>query len=63
MSDRLVTPGIVSGDDRLDAALRPKTLDRYVGQQRIVDNLRVFVPPNSGGVKAAKSGDSTQECL
>jgi len=43
MSDRLVTPAIVSGDDRLDAALRPRTLDRYVGQKRIVDNLRIFI--------------------
>ncbi|NKB87456.1 MAG: Holliday junction branch migration DNA helicase RuvB [Acidobacteria bacterium] len=41
--DRLVTPDVVSGDDRLDAALRPRTLDRYVGQKRIVDNLRVFI--------------------
>jgi len=43
MSERLVTPGSMAGDDRFDAALRPRTLDRYVGQRKVVDNLRVFI--------------------
>lgn len=41
--ERLVTPDTVGDDDRLDAALRPRTLDRYVGQKKVVDNLRVFI--------------------
>jgi Holliday junction DNA helicase RuvB len=30
-------------EDALDAALRPRTFDEYIGQHRVVDNLRVFV--------------------
>ena len=43
MSERLVMPGTLDGEDRYDVALRPRTLDRYVGQKRIVDNLKVFI--------------------
>jgi Holliday junction DNA helicase RuvB len=30
-------------EDPLDAALRPRSFDEYIGQRRVVDNLRVFV--------------------
>ncbi len=43
MSERLVTPATLAGEDRYDAALRPRTLDGYVGQKKVVDNLRVFI--------------------
>ena len=36
-------PGALSEEERYDVALRPRSLDRYVGQTRIVDNLRVFI--------------------
>ena len=51
---------IISGDRRpedLDAALRPKTLDDFVGQKAARDNLRVFI-------QAAKSrGDALDHVL
>ena len=31
------------GDEAWDSALRPKTLDEYVGQPKICDNLKVFI--------------------
>src|SRR3954453_2831801 len=31
------------GDAELDAALRPRTFDEYVGQRKLVANLKVFV--------------------
>src|SRR4051812_29866255 len=31
------------GDRELDAALRPTTFDEYVGQRKVVDNLKIFV--------------------
>src|SRR3954452_7216973 len=34
---------LVVGDAELDAALRPRTFDEYVGQRKLVDNLKVFV--------------------
>lgn len=43
MSERLVAPATMDGEDRYDVALRPRSLDRYVGQKRVVDNLRIFI--------------------
>ncbi len=37
---RPTSPHALAGDD---PALRPRNLDEYVGQQRVVDNLRVYV--------------------
>jgi holliday junction DNA helicase RuvB len=51
---------IITGDRRsedLDAALRPKALDEFIGQQAARDNLRVFI-------EAAKSrGDALDHVL
>src|SRR6516164_6314862 len=30
-------------DERADAALRPRSFDEYVGQKKVVENLKVFV--------------------
>src|ERR1044072_7127282 len=47
MSDaRLTTPDRRPED--LDAALRPKTLDEFVGQKAARDNLRVFIEAAKG---------------
>jgi holliday junction DNA helicase RuvB len=40
---RLVTGAPDSDELQLEQSLRPRQLDDYVGQRRIVDNLRVFV--------------------
>lgn len=36
-------PGKAAHEDAFDAALRPRSFDEYIGQGRVVDNLRVFV--------------------
>jgi Holliday junction DNA helicase RuvB len=36
-------PARAAHEDALDAALRPRSFDEYIGQRRVVDNLRVFV--------------------
>ena len=41
MIDRPLDPSEISGND--DPALRPKNLDQYVGQDRVVENLRVYI--------------------
>ena len=38
-----LSPGPAPGEVELDAALRPRTFDEYVGQRKITDNLKVFV--------------------
>ncbi|URW74634.1 Holliday junction branch migration DNA helicase RuvB [Sphingomonas donggukensis] len=53
--DRILTPARRAED--VDAALRPKTLDEFVGQRAARDNLRVFID-------AAKSrGDALDHVL
>ena len=42
-TDREVTPLSVGDDDVISPRLRPQTLDEYVGQTRIKENLRVFI--------------------
>jgi holliday junction DNA helicase RuvB len=45
MSDapsRLVDPG-QDGPDETEVSLRPSSLDEFVGQQQLRDNLRVFI--------------------
>ncbi len=41
--ERLVSPRCLAGEDALDEQIRPRRLDEFVGQQRVKDNLRVFV--------------------
>jgi holliday junction DNA helicase RuvB len=44
MSDsRLITPARVDEDAQFEAGLRPRTLDEYIGQERVRDNLVVSI--------------------
>ncbi len=45
---RLLAPTPDSEDQRLEQSLRPHVLDDYVGQHKIVDNLRVFIQAARG---------------
>src|SRR5918999_1134711 len=47
MSEERVITGEQRGED-LDAALRPKTLDEFVGQRAARENLRVFIEAAKG---------------
>jgi holliday junction DNA helicase RuvB len=38
-----LSPAAAPGERELDAALRPRCFDEYVGQRALTDNLRVFV--------------------
>ncbi|MCD6498310.1 MAG: Holliday junction branch migration DNA helicase RuvB [Deltaproteobacteria bacterium] len=40
---RELSPDPVDGERRVDNLLRPKNFDEYVGQDRLVENLKVFV--------------------
>jgi Holliday junction DNA helicase RuvB len=39
---RDVSPKAQEGEERLEQSLRPATFDEYVGQEKIVENLRVY---------------------
>jgi len=42
-AERIVDPKSLNEDNNLDLSLRPKTLNQYVGQQEIKDNLEIFL--------------------
>ena len=41
--DRLANPAEAQGDDELDTSLRPRTLDAFVGQDRVKQQLQIFL--------------------
>src|SRR5437764_10997407 len=41
--DREISPTPQREEARFDAVLRPRSFDEYVGQRKVVDNLKVFV--------------------
>jgi Holliday junction DNA helicase RuvB len=41
--ERVVTPARVDEDTQYEAGLRPRTLDDYIGQDRVRDNLQVSI--------------------
>jgi len=42
-NERITMPDLMEGEQVLDLTLRPKKLDEFVGQEKIVANLRVFI--------------------
>jgi holliday junction DNA helicase RuvB len=43
VEDRIIQPELNDDDQQLDRGLRPSGFDEFVGQDRIKDNLRVFI--------------------
>lgn len=41
--DRITTPDRFEGEENFDASLRPISFDEFVGQHKLVDNLKVFI--------------------
>jgi Holliday junction DNA helicase RuvB len=48
VSDRVVTGGRVDEDAQYEAGLRPRSLDEYIGQDRVRDNLEVSIAAARG---------------
>lgn len=46
--EKLITPEAKAEDRTLDLTLRPQTLAEYVGQERLKENLRVFIQAAKG---------------
>jgi len=46
--DRLTTPEPTNSDEKLDRAVRPKTLAEYVGQPQVKEQLDIFIRAASG---------------
>ena len=41
--NRIVSTTEIEGEDRFEASLRPRTMQEYVGQQKVKDNLNVYI--------------------
>jgi Holliday junction DNA helicase RuvB len=41
--DSILAPAVTAGEEVFDKALRPKTLDEFIGQEKLKANLRVFI--------------------
>ena len=42
--ERLINPELEnSGEERLENSLGPKTLDEYIGQDKIKENMKIYI--------------------
>src|SRR6187402_156689 len=57
MDDRILTASRVDDDAQYEAGLRPRTLDDYIGQDRIRENLHVSI------AAARQRGDALDHVL
>ncbi len=48
MTERLITPGRTDDEAQYEAGLRPRSLDDYIGQDRVRDNLEVSIAAARG---------------
>ncbi len=55
--ERLITPQKIAGDEELYTGLRPQSLDDFVGQKLLCENLRVFIEASK------KRGDALDHTL
>ena len=55
--NRMTAPEFTPADEVIDLSLRPKTLQEYIGQEKVKDNLSIYI-------KAAKlRGEALDHCL
>lgn len=45
---RIITTAELNGDSEIEYGLRPKTIDDYIGQKKVKDNLKVFIDAAKG---------------
>ncbi|MBM7623207.1 Holliday junction branch migration DNA helicase RuvB [Sporohalobacter salinus] len=48
MEDRIVSPDENRSDRELDLSLRPKNLNEYIGQEKVKNNLEIFIEAAKG---------------
>lgn len=50
--ERFITRSMIDEDLETEASLRPKTLDEYVGQEKVKENLKIFIEAARGREEA-----------
>ena len=43
MTDRIITTEFTEEDISIEAGLRPQMLSDYIGQQKVKENLKIFI--------------------
>ena len=43
LENRLVAPEVIRDDNEFDFSLRPKSLNEYIGQEKVKENLSVYI--------------------
>lgn len=43
MDDRIISPGLQNEDTQIEYSLRPKTMDEYIGQEKIKEKMNIFI--------------------
>ncbi len=56
-TERLTTPQVINGEAEFDATLRPTKFDEFIGQGKVVENLKVFIEA------ARQRGEALDHCL
>ena len=41
--ERIVCPGLEKEDHDVEVTLRPRTLEEYIGQDKVKENMKVFI--------------------
>ena len=57
MDERIISARTCGEEDWQDNNLRPRTLDEYIGQEKLKSNLRIFI------AAARERGDSLDHVL
>ncbi|EPM2753900.1 Holliday junction branch migration DNA helicase RuvB, partial [Yersinia enterocolitica] len=42
-ADRLISAGVISDEESIDRAIRPKLLAEYVGQPHVREQMEIFI--------------------
>jgi Holliday junction DNA helicase RuvB len=56
-TERLTSPDRAASEVDFDISLRPKTFDEFVGQSKLIDNLKIFIQA------AIERGEALDHCL
>ncbi len=56
--DRIINPGLENeAEERIENSLRPNTLDEYIGQYKVKENMKIYIE------SAKKRGEPLDHCL
>ncbi len=43
MTDRILNTNVLDTDSGVEVSLRPKQIDNYIGQRKVVDNIKIYI--------------------